>query len=65
MSDHEYNVALVSFLIDHLLLHRFAQMPLPGKMSDKDRQRHRRHVMGEKRDGSIRLDVGNGKQKPK
>lgn len=60
MTDDEYNVALVSYLIDHLLLNRFAELPLPGKMSDADAARHRQHVMGSKPGGSIRLNIVNG-----
>jgi hypothetical protein len=62
MQDDEYNVDLVSYLVDHVLLGRFAQMPLPGKMSPEDERRHRRHVMGEPPggSGSIRLQV-NGR----
>lgn len=63
MTDDAYNVSLLSYLIDHLLLDRFAQMPLPGKMSAQDEQRHRRHVMGEKESGgpSLHLRVQNGR----
>lgn len=64
MRDDEYNVELVSYLVDHVLLGRFAQMPMPGKMSKEDQRRHRRHVMGEKRGGtgSISLQVKNNGQ---
>lgn len=61
MADDVYNVALLAYLIDHLLLGRFAQMPLPGKMSLQDEKRHQKHVMGEKPTEGIRLDVRNGR----
>ena len=63
MTDDTYNVSLLSYLVDHLLLGRFAQMPLPGKMSEQDQQRHRRHVMGEKErvNPTLQLRVQNGR----
>ncbi len=59
MNDDTYNLSLVAYLIDHLLLGRFAQIPLPGKMSEQDRQRHQQHVMGQQsgRSGAIRLNL--------
>lgn len=61
MTDDAYNVALVSYLIDYLLLNRFAELPLPGKMSDQDAARHRQHLMGDKPSGAIRLNLVNGR----
>lgn len=57
MADDAYNVSLLAYLIDHLLLNRFAPMPLPGKMSTADEQRHTQHVMGERQERGIRLSV--------
>lgn len=59
MNDDQYNLSLVAYLVDNLLLGRFAQMPLPGKMSPQDEQRHRQHVMGRRpgQGGSIRLTL--------
>ncbi len=59
INDDNYNLSLAAYLIDHLLLGRFAQVPLPGKMSEQDQQRHQQHVMGQKlgKNGSIRLNL--------
>ena len=56
MDDDQYNLSMVAYLIDHLLLNRFAQLPYPGKMSEQDQQRHQGHVMGQK--------GGNGRSIP-
>ncbi|MCA9935727.1 MAG: hypothetical protein KC415_17450 [Anaerolineales bacterium] len=56
MDDDQYNLSLAAYLVDHLLLRRFAQMPLPGNMSEQDQQRHQQHVMGQK--------GGNGRSIP-
>ncbi len=59
MADDNYNLSLAGYLIDRLLLGRFAQLPLPGKMSEQDQKRHQQHVMGQKPggNGSIRLNL--------
>ena len=61
----EQDVKLIAFLIDQLLLNRFAVLPTPQNMSDDDKQKHQQHVMGEKgTDGIIKLQVKqNGGQK--
>ncbi|MCA9962039.1 MAG: hypothetical protein KC443_23540, partial [Anaerolineales bacterium] len=61
MADDAYNVSLLAYLIDDLLLGRFAQMPLPGKMTPDDEQRHRQLLMGKQREKRVRLDVRNGR----
>lgn len=61
-TDDVYDVELVSHLVDRLLLGRFSAFPQPGNLSETDRQRHKKHVMGED-SGSIDLDVlNNGKK---
>lgn len=59
MNDDAYNLSLVAYLIDHLLLGRFAQLPLPGKMTEQDQARHQQHVMGRRpgQDGSVPLTL--------
>lgn len=59
MDDDAYNLSLVAYLVDHLLLGRFAQLPFPGKMTEQDQTRHQQHVMGQKRgeNGSIPLNL--------
>lgn len=61
-TDDEYDVALLSYLIDHLLLGRFAPFPMPQNLSEEDQERHKRLVMGDKgADGSIDLQpIQNG-----
>lgn len=61
----QQDVQLISFLIDKLLLGRFASLPTPKNMSEEDKQRHQQHVMGKKGlDGIIKLQVKqNGGQK--
>ncbi|MAU02140.1 MAG: hypothetical protein CL608_33805 [Anaerolineaceae bacterium] len=57
----EYDVALVSYLIDAVLLGRFAPFPQPEQFSDEDHQRHQQHVMGkDSSDGGLSLRVVNG-----
>lgn len=59
----QQDVELISFLVDKLLLGRFASLPTPKNMSEADKQKHQQHVMGKKDggDGRIPLSV-NGKQ---
>jgi hypothetical protein len=58
VTDNSYNLSLAAYLVDHLLLGRFSPMPLPGKMSEQDQQRHQQHVMGQQpgHGRSIRLN---------
>jgi hypothetical protein len=59
-TDDEYDVALMSYLIDHLLLGRFAPFPTPRNLSERDKDRHRRHVIGQDEDNSpIKLRLSN------
>lgn len=53
----EYDVELISYLVDHLLLGKFAPFPTPRNLAKSDHDRHRQHVMGEKPGGSLRLNV--------
>ncbi len=56
-----YDVALVSYLIDAVLLGRFAPFPQPEQFSEEDHQRHQQHVMGkDSSDGGLSLRVVNG-----
>lgn len=55
-SDDAYDVALLAYLIDRLLLGRFAPFPQPEGLSQEDQQRHQRLVMGSG-DGSIDLNL--------
>lgn len=56
----EYNLALVAYLIETLLLGRFAPFPQPKQLGKDDQARHQQHVMG-KGDGSLQLRVVNGR----
>ncbi|VAW42877.1 hypothetical protein MNBD_CHLOROFLEXI01-5353 [hydrothermal vent metagenome] len=56
----EYDVALLAYLIDTILLGRFAPFPQAKQFSETDRQRHQQHVMGQ--DGGLRLRMANGNQ---
>ena len=57
----EYDVALLSYLVDAVLLGRFAPFPQPEQFSEEDHQRHQQHVMGQdSRDGGLSLRVVNG-----
>ncbi|MCA9942543.1 MAG: hypothetical protein H6656_15425 [Ardenticatenaceae bacterium] len=57
----EYDVALVSYLIDAVLLGRFAPFPQPEQFSQEDHAKHQQHVMGQAaRDGGLSLRVVNG-----
>jgi hypothetical protein len=61
------DVQMIAYLIDHLLLDRFAAFPTPRNMSEADQQRHRRHVMGKQAaDDIIRLQMkkNGGQQRP-
>jgi hypothetical protein len=57
----EYDVALLSYLVDAVLLGRFAPFPQPEQFSEEDHQRHQQHVMGQdSSDGGLSLRVVNG-----
>jgi len=54
-------VSLVNYLVDTLLLGRFAPFPQAKQFSSADQQRHQEHVMGRKDDGGISLKLLNGR----
>ncbi len=57
----EYDVALLAYLIDTILLGRFAPFPQAKQFSQEDQQRHQQHVMGQdKQGGGLSLRVVNG-----
>ncbi len=57
----EYDVALVSYLIDAILLGRFAPFPQPEQFAQDDHAKHHEHVMGQdSSDGGLNLRVVNG-----
>ncbi len=57
----EYDVALLSYLVDTVLLGRFAPFPQPEQFSEEDHRRHQQHVMGkDSLDGGLSLRVVNG-----
>lgn len=59
--DDEYDVALLAYLIDTILLGRFAPFPQPNQFSEADQQRHQQHVMGKNPlDGGLTLRIVNG-----
>ena len=43
----EYDVALVSYLIDAVLLGRFVPFPQPEQFAKDDHTKHQQHVMGQ------------------
>ncbi len=51
----QQDVQIIAYLIDHLLLGRFATLPTPQHMSEEDKQRHQQHVMGTKGADSIMI----------
>ena len=55
--DDAYDVQMISYLIDHLLLGRFAQLPIPKGLREQDQARYKRDVMG-KQTESGRIDLG-------
>ena len=60
--DDEYDVALLAYLIDTILLGRFAPFPQAKQFSETDQQRHQQHVMGQdKLDGGLSLRIVNGR----
>lgn len=64
VTDDEYDVELMSYLVDHLLLGRFAPLPIPNNLAEDDHSRYRRHVMG-RPSGSNGLNLrvlNNGKR---
>lgn len=57
----EYDVALVSYLIDAVLLGRFAPFPQPEQFAKDDHAKHQQHVMGQDASGGgLNLRVVNG-----
>lgn len=56
----EYNVNLVAYLIDSLLLGRFTPFPQMKGFSKDDQQKHQKHVMGDN-NNQIQLRMVNGK----
>lgn len=57
----EYDVALVSYLIDASLLGRFVPFPQPEQFAQDDHAKHQEHVMGQdSSDGGLSLRVVNG-----
>ncbi|MBK9054822.1 MAG: hypothetical protein IPL78_29120 [Chloroflexi bacterium] len=46
----------MAFLIDRLLLNRFATLPTPGKMAPTEQQKLEQHLMGRPK-GTISLRV--------
>ena len=57
----EYDVALVSYLIDAILLGRFVPFPQPEQFAQDDHAKHQQHVMGQDAgDGGLSLRVVNG-----
>lgn len=61
--DDEYDVAMIAYLIDTVLLGRFAPLPTPQGLRKEDQTRYRQDVMG-KTDDNDRIDLGpvNGKE---
>ncbi|MCL4868633.1 MAG: hypothetical protein KJ063_06690 [Anaerolineae bacterium] len=53
----KFDIETIAFLIDRLLLNRFAPLPTPGKMSPEDQQRLEQHLMGQPKGDSIRLRI--------
>lgn len=64
VTDDEYDVELMSYLVDHLLLGRFVPLPIPNRLAEDDQSRYRQHVMG-RPSGSNGLNLrvlNNGKR---
>ncbi|MCP5097930.1 MAG: hypothetical protein GY943_20475 [Chloroflexi bacterium] len=60
--DDQYDVELVSYLIDHILLGRFAPMPVPKGMRKQDQARYQKDIVGKWEDeGRIDLGKVNGR----
>ena len=55
--DDEYDVAMIGYLIDHLLLQRFTPMPTPKGLRQQDQARYKQDMMGKKQDAG-RIDLG-------
>ncbi len=56
-----YDVALVSYLIDAVLLGRFAPFPQPEQFAKDDQAKHQQHVMGQgATGGGLNLRIVNG-----
>lgn len=63
MDDDEYDVAMISYLIDRLLLGRFVPLPTPKGLREQDQARYKKDVIGkESDDGSINLGMVNGQK---
>ena len=57
----KFDVETMAFLIDRLLLNRFATLPTPGKMAPGEQQKLEQHLMGRPK-GTISLRIlANGK----
>ena len=64
-TDDAYDVSLIAYVIDTILLGRFAPFPQMRGLSQNDQQRHQRHVMGKSGPGggeTISLKVLNGRK---
>lgn len=60
-TDDAYDVAMIGYLIDRLLLKRFVPLPTPKGLRDEDKGRYRQDMIGRsKGDGSIDLPLANG-----
>lgn len=57
--DDEYDVAMVSYLIDTLLLGRFAPLPKPKGLREQDFSQYKRDVIGGDGRGSIGLKLSD------
>lgn len=63
MDDDEYDVAMIGYLIDRLLLGRFAPLPTPKGLREQDQPRYKKDVIGKEDDeGSIDLGMVNGRE---
>lgn len=56
-SDDEYDVAMIAYLVDTLLLGRFAPLPKPKGLRDEDFNQYKKDVLGEDEGGSINLKM--------
>lgn len=59
--DDEYDVAMIAYLIDHLLLGRFVPIPKPKGLRKQDVSQYKHDVMGADDDGRIDLGLINGR----
>lgn len=56
-TDDAYDVAMIAFLIDTLLLQRFATLPTPGKLSPSDSLRYQKDILGQAPDTDLSLPM--------